>query len=380
MANESEGRTDAPIRSSEAQTPQIDAAIVQDIWSPENRSIATGVTAESAAPTDSFSPRSSLPSLTLFDSNGPQQASQAQGNPSHAPIKDGVVQIRTKLGGTDIELKGSGFLVSPSGGESEPTDGNRLVATAYHAVRDWHSDSRRNYKVLGEGFGQSDSDRNGALSKAELEARLVHYAAAGSATATPDEQGVKQINHILQNFGGIQSVSREFASGVNGITQRGLSEYYARNTHSSVIAPDGTVFPAQLKATNRNADMAVLQIGGLNPAQEAAVGQNIPLSQNPATAGEQVSSLGYIKGQQRFVDGKVIGTTGGVDTPNNDFVETDTDIPGGLSGGPLVNRSGEALGITHAGVVGGVHGPVSTLRRLIQDATIERSPSTKKRR
>lgn len=128
---------------------------------------------------------------------------------------------------------------------------------------------------------------------------------------------------------------------------------------ATVVMADGTRIPASVIGRDEVADLAVLRIGGSGyPA--AALGSSSSL-----LLGEDVIAVGYplgLEGTATISTGVVsaLRTEGGVS-----YVQTDAAINPGNSGGPLVNLSGEVVGI-NTGVIRLVEGiPIEGLNFAI---------------
>jgi len=110
-----------------------------------------------------------------------------------------------------------------------------------------------------------------------------------------------------------------------------------------VKLPDGRTLPARRVGTDAKTDLCLLRIGGegyaaadLGRSEDIKVGQWALAIGNPFGLDNTVT-LGIIsaRGRQGFMEG------GGYE----DFIQTDAAINPGNSGGPLVNISGEIIGI-----------------------------------
>ena len=118
-----------------------------------------------------------------------------------------------------------------------------------------------------------------------------------------------------------------------------------QNQSLQVIFADGTQVPAQLVGTDVYADIAVLKVSSKVPSY-ASFGNSDTLKQ-----GETVIAIGSPLGDfHNSVTVGVVSATGRtVDTSNNyqmqDLIQTDAAINHGNSGGPLVDLSGQAVGI-----------------------------------
>lgn len=127
----------------------------------------------------------------------------------------------------------------------------------------------------------------------------------------------------------------------------------------AVILADGSSLPAEVKGTDRYADLAVLKVDGEMPAV-ARFGNSDRLK-----PGETVIAIGSPLGDfKNTVTVGVVSATGReIDTGRGyaleDLIQTDAAINQGNSGGPLVNLAGELVGINTLVVRGGVSGVVA---------------------
>lgn len=111
---------------------------------------------------------------------------------------------------------------------------------------------------------------------------------------------------------------------------------------ASVILSNGTTLSATVIGRDENIDLALLKVvkSGL---KEVALGDSDGVNQ-----GDEIFTLGYpfgIKGDVSFKEGTISRTLRGDDY---EYFETSADIHPGNSGGPLVNRYGQVVGINTA--------------------------------
>ena len=106
-------------------------------------------------------------------------------------------------------------------------------------------------------------------------------------------------------------------------------------------------YTARIIGTDPQGDIAVIKIDGDKPFPYAKIGN----SQN-MKVGDWVVAIGSPFGLQQTVTAGIISATGrtfssGAGGPSrfNDYLQTDASINSGNSGGPLVNMSGEVIGI-----------------------------------
>ena len=151
-------------------------------------------------------------------------------------------------------------------------------------------------------------------------------------------------------FGDI-SQYRKIGSGVIVIPQHVLTNLHvvkgASRLNVTVYQPVKESFPAQLIAQDTVNDLAILKIQGATTLPSARLGNS-----DVVDAGDIVFSMGNPLGFGNTITSGIITDTGqafsaGGLTFENMF-QTNTDIHEGSSGGPLVNISGEVIGINTA--------------------------------
>lgn len=143
------------------------------------------------------------------------------------------------------------------------------------------------------------------------------------------------------------------------------SHVVERDEDLTVTLPDGTTVAATLAGRDHGSDLAVLtaDLGGLAPLPRAAA---------PARVGELALAIGRASGTQATLG--VISTVGGTwrtisGTRMPGYLRAELTMLPGFSGGPLVNVSGDLLGLTTSalGHDGGVALPVSAIEPVIAD-------------
>ncbi len=109
-----------------------------------------------------------------------------------------------------------------------------------------------------------------------------------------------------------------------------------------VIFSDGAEANATLVGADTNNDVAVLQVSGKVPAflsfgdsSSVQVGQSVIAIGNPLGNYQGSVSVGVVSGLNRSVQGSGL----------NNLIQTDAAINHGDSGGPLLNLSGQVVGI-----------------------------------
>jgi len=283
-------------------------------------------------------------------------------------VKPGpVVQIVTRFGGTNAPpAEGTGVLVGPDGQKKEPIDGQRLIATAHHVVGEGGDpEDRKIYQTNEQNFRTGDRDGNGVLSKEELTAQIQNM---NNAVANPhpeqlpehgatDKERLFQLNHVQQNFDQISKISQDMAPGqkIDGITEKGLEEYYRRNLDISINTHKGE-FKGERVATDQQGDGSVVRMK-LDPKVEQALGDNMPITRTLPKVGEKISTEGYrgVTALPRFSDGTHVrslitneGKFAQHGTPQDRKDIIDVPANGGMSGGPATNKRGEIVGINSA--------------------------------
>jgi serine protease Do len=116
---------------------------------------------------------------------------------------------------------------------------------------------------------------------------------------------------------------------------------------------DGRRFPATVVGRDKRVDLALLKIDGASGLTVLPFGDS-----NRLRVGEFVLALGTPFGYEQSVTFGIVSRKGAplsVATPGFDFIQTDAGIHPGNSGGPLVNVSGEVVGVnTMAGRNGAI--------------------------
>jgi serine protease Do len=106
---------------------------------------------------------------------------------------------------------------------------------------------------------------------------------------------------------------------------------------------DGRRFPASIVGRDHRVDLALLKIDGANKLTVLPLGDS-----NRLRVGEWVLALGNPFGLEQSVSLGIVSRKGApltVAAPGFDFIQTDAAINPGNSGGPLVNVSGEVVGV-----------------------------------
>ncbi len=152
----------------------------------------------------------------------------------------------------------------------------------------------------------------------------------------------------------------------------------ANSSEIDVALSDGRRFTAQLKGADAATDLAVLTIDA-DDLPVATWGDS-----DQVEAGEMVWAIGNPFGLDRTITYGIVsavGRRGVLESPYQEFLQTDAAINPGNSGGPLVDVHGRVMGITTA-IVGkdysgiGFAIPSNTARKvcreILQDGYVER--------
>ncbi len=142
----------------------------------------------------------------------------------------------------------------------------------------------------------------------------------------------------------IEAFSSGFIIDPSGliVTNRHVVE---RALDVTVTLSDGTALPAKVRGTGRTIDIALLEITPPRPlptvtwgdSDKVRVGDQVLAVGNPLGIGESVSA-GIVSAKNRDV----------METPFDDYIQTDAAINHGNSGGPLFDTRGEVIGVNTA--------------------------------
>jgi serine protease Do len=113
----------------------------------------------------------------------------------------------------------------------------------------------------------------------------------------------------------------------------------------TVTLSDGTSMPATVRGFGRSIDIALLEVTSPNPlpavtwgdSDKVRVGDQVLAVGNPLGLGESVSA-GIVSAKNRDT----------LDTPFDDYIQTDAPINHGNSGGPLCDTRGDVIGVNTA--------------------------------
>jgi serine protease Do len=118
-----------------------------------------------------------------------------------------------------------------------------------------------------------------------------------------------------------------------------------RATDIEVVTAEGKKHKAKVVGIDKRTDLAVLRLQGGGPYPSAVLGDS-----DKVKVGDWVLAIGSPFGLQQTVTAGIISAKGRSigQGPYDDFLQTDAAINPGNSGGPLVNMSGEIVGINSA--------------------------------
>jgi Do/DeqQ family serine protease len=177
---------------------------------------------------------------------------------------------------------------------------------------------------------------------------------------------------------------REFRSQGMGsgivVRKNGDSYYVLTNNHVvdgateiTLVSADGTEYKAELVGRDERKDLAVVSIKTGDSLPTASLGDS-----DAVQVGDWAIAVGNPLGFMSSVTMGIVsavGRTGGPAGNINDFIQTDSSINQGNSGGALVNIRGEVIGIntwiasnSSGGSVGlGFAIPINNAKRVIDD-------------
>lgn len=118
-------------------------------------------------------------------------------------------------------------------------------------------------------------------------------------------------------------------------------------TEIQVLLADGSQYKAKLVGTDPKTDLAVIKIKADKPLPHVIFGDSDRLN-----VGDWVVAIGHPRGLDQTVTQGIISAKHrrGILDPNTyqDYLQTDAAINPGNSGGPLINLSGEVIGVNAA--------------------------------
>ncbi len=143
-----------------------------------------------------------------------------------------------------------------------------------------------------------------------------------------------------------------------------------RGSHIKVTLADNREFDARLVGADSDSDLAVLKVDSPDPLPNITMGDS-----NNLMIGETVIAIGNPFGLSHTVTTGVVSAVGrSLKTEEQtyyDFIQTDASINPGNSGGPLLNLTGDLIGINTAiyqkaqGI--GFAIPINRARRIVAD-------------
>jgi len=163
-----------------------------------------------------------------------------------------------------------------------------------------------------------------------------------------EKESIEKVRRSVVRIIGGESEGSGFAISPGGLI---LTNFHVIEFEPSpkVVLPDNTFETAEVQMVDKNADLAIIKISKdlpviswgepseLDPAEELlAIG--FPLGGQ--LSGEASVNKGSLSGRRRSKD---VGI---------EYIQTDTTLTPGVSGGPMINVCGEVVGINTAGLSG----------------------------
>ncbi|MFD1485465.1 S1C family serine protease [Lacticaseibacillus baoqingensis] len=193
------------------------------------------------------------------------------------------------------------------------------------------------------------------------------------------ESGNSNSNGNSANSGSSSSDLEEYSEGSGVIYQKKDGKaYIVTNNHVvsgsdalEVILSDGTKLTATKVGTDETSDLAVLSIDGSKISTVASFGDSSKLN-----AGQTVLAIGSPLGSQyatSVTQGIVSATNRTVDVTDENtgqttgqatVIQTDAAINSGNSGGPLINLSGQVIGINSMKLSGSTSSDSATIEGM----------------
>ncbi len=163
-----------------------------------------------------------------------------------------------------------------------------------------------------------------------------------------EANSVKQVRQSVVRIVGGEAEGSGFAIKSGGVI---ITNFHVIEFEPSpkVILPDNSVETAQIFMADRNADLAILKIDKDLPV----VPWGDPIQLEPA---EELLAIGFplggeLVGESSVSKGAFAGSRRSKDV-GVDYIQTDITLNPGVSGGPMINVCGEAVGINTAGLSG----------------------------
>jgi len=191
-------------------------------------------------------------------------------------------------------------------------------------------------------------------------------------TSSQEEQVIKVVNDALPSvvsiiaegeiaIPGIPFFSQQIKSGGTGfiissdgliLTNKHVVQY--ENINYTVILSNNEQYPAKVLARASSQDLAVLKIDPksgesftplpLGDSDNLKIGQTVIAIGNALGEFQNSVSVGVVSGLSR----SITASGGGIAETLDQLIQTDAAINSGNSGGPLLNLSGEIIGINTA--------------------------------
>ncbi len=152
----------------------------------------------------------------------------------------------------------------------------------------------------------------------------------------------------------------------------------------TIITNDGKKYPGKLLAKDPTQDLALLKISALSmpylqlgDSSKAQIGQTVIAIGNALGQFSNTVSKGVVSGLSRSI---VVGDNSGSSEKLDQVIQTDAAINPGNSGGPLINLSGQVIGIDTAIVQGaqniGFAIPINQAKKYVAQIENAGKPAT----
>ena len=227
----------------------------------------------------------------------------------------------------------------------------------------------------------------GAVNSSRRTAITDAVARVAPAVVTVQTEVVERVPaDVFEQFFGGRSGQRSAAGLGSGFIVRSdgaivtNAHVVAGATRIQVAMRDGTTYPARLIGSDETNDLAVIKVNAKNlPVAPLGSSTNLLIGEWAIAIG---NPYGFIlaNSEPSVTAGVVSGTGRNLATPSEgagvyvDMIQTDASINPGNSGGPLVNASGEVIGVNSSifspsgGSVGiGFAIPINRARRVAED-------------
>lgn len=148
-----------------------------------------------------------------------------------------------------------------------------------------------------------------------------------------------------------------FIVDTNGLVMTNAHVVDNSNAQYSVVLSDGTVYQVNKVHLDASNDVAILEITARNlPVVEFGDSDSLQIGQTAIAIGNALGrfsntvTVGVISGKARQVQAS--SPSGGQSKVYDDVIQTDAALNPGNSGGPLLNSSGQVIGINVATTLG----------------------------